>query len=66
MPVQRPTEFILVVNLKAANALGLTAPQSILAQATEVIEKRTLLSEQWLVRTRDGIVWRSGASGRIL
>jgi putative tryptophan/tyrosine transport system substrate-binding protein len=38
MPVERPTKFILVVNLKAAKALGLTVPQSILAQATEVIE----------------------------
>jgi putative ABC transport system substrate-binding protein len=37
MPVERPTKFILVVNLKAAKALGLTVPQSILAKATEVI-----------------------------
>jgi putative tryptophan/tyrosine transport system substrate-binding protein len=38
MPVERPTKFILAVNLKAAKALNLTVPQSILAQATEVIE----------------------------
>jgi putative tryptophan/tyrosine transport system substrate-binding protein len=38
MPIERPTKFILAVNLKAANALGLTVPQSILGQATEVIE----------------------------
>jgi putative ABC transport system substrate-binding protein len=38
MPVERPTKFLLVVNLKAAKALGLTVPQSILGQATEVIE----------------------------
>jgi putative tryptophan/tyrosine transport system substrate-binding protein len=38
MPVERPTKFLRVINLKAAKALNLTVPQSILAQATEVIE----------------------------